>query len=248
MGVNAVEAYKNAWGLYRKNLKTYLISAFVLMVVSFVIIVPLVLLHLVLVFTAVPASQMNPLMPPLIIAADVLVLLLAVLLSGIFKGAYFGICYDIIQEEKIGWKRLFHWAKVRWQTFCGITVIQLIAVLLVMVPFVIFGMLLANSLNNPFAALAVTIVSVPFLLFISSIIEFSFPKTVAEFTGTVESVSGAFGILKADPVQFVILLALTLLMSIIGIIPFAGQLIVTPLQDTAFSLFYLAGKKPKRKR
>jgi hypothetical protein len=65
--------------------------------------------HLLLLLFA--SSTGNPSLVPFVLIIDFAILSCAVLAAGIFRGGFVGVCYDIVQGEKVDWKRLFHWVK-----------------------------------------------------------------------------------------------------------------------------------------
>lgn len=248
MGMNAVDAYKAAWKLYKANFKTYALSGLAVLLLTLVVTVPIAAVFVILFLIAMPAAAMNALLPPLIIGAYFIVMLLAVLAGGVFKGSLFGISYDLVQEEKIEWSRVFHWIKSRWHTFAGITLVQFLIALIITLPFMVAGFLLAGATKVPLLTPIITIIGMPIIILLVNILELAFAKTVAEFTGTLDSVGGAWRTFLASPVQFIILLVIGVLIGLLGVIPFVSHILVDPLNDTAFVLFYMAEKKPKRKK
>ncbi len=248
MAANAFESYQKAWELYKANWKLYALAGFLVLVLSLVVAIPFSAFHILVLLWVLPSTAMNPLIPPLVIAADIVLLLVTVFVSGTLKGALFGVCYDVVQGEKISARRLFHWARVRWQTYVGITLIQLIAVFIVLAPFMIAAVFIAGATGIHLLAVPVILLSIPFILLVAGVTELAFPKTAAEFTGTVESLSGAVRLVLANPAQFILLAVVMIVLTCIGIIPLVGSLVITPLNSTAFTIFYMAEKKPKRKR
>jgi len=246
MAMGAVEAYKKAWALYRENLGAYIVGAAVLMVLAFAVALPVAVIHVLLLLSA--SSAGNPSLVPLVLVADFALILCAVLVSGVFRGAYVGVCYDVVQGEKVDWRRLLHWAKVRWQTFAGIILAQVVVVLLVMLPFIAVGLVAGMALSMPLLVLPFVLLGIPFVVLASGAMQLAIPKAVAEFAGAKDSLSGAFSLVRANLAQFVLLMAIGFVLSILAIIPLVAQLVLMPLTDTAFVLFYLSDKKPKKKR
>lgn len=251
---NAIESYKEAWGIYKANLKPFLLNGLVLFIIT------LLLLPLTLAASVAPRLAGLPAATIsgdsfLLLALSTAVQLLLGVIIGVFTRAFYGVCDDVSEEKKVEWHALLGHVKRRWQTLAGISILQtcsatLLAILFMVLPFVFLPKLIDPTLFL-LLQLALFIIAIPLIILVAVLFEPAYPIAFVEYRGTFSAVGEGFGLVRRNLAQFVLFIIISVPIGLLGVIPPLQPLLTVPLTSTALLLFYRKdreGAKPRRKK
>ena len=236
---NAVEAYKEAWDAYSNNPKPYILNGLALLLVT------LIVLPVILAASFAPALLdrfgigVTDATRLLVVALSMVVsMAFAVAVSAITK-SFYGVCNDLAEGTKVEWHSLYGHARRSWKALAGIAIIQIIFVTVLAALIAGASAMISQALlGSPVLVILAVIILVPVAILVAMLFEPAYPIALVEYAGVFGSIRKGFGLIRRNPVQFLILVIFTGLLEVLNFVPMVQQLFTTPLNASALLIFY----------
>ena len=241
----AIKNLAESFSVYKKNLPRFITAAVVFSVTNFIII-GAILGILILAFDALLlAGLVESAISLYILSALALVLtiILACFLNT-FRAGFYDSCYSIYLARRQTPVDYLSYSLHRFPTYAMITLIQLFILALITVPIIAVNVFVANDILRYASILvfliASALISAPFILAVTAV--------VVDNVGWAEALKRAIKTLFANFPQFVLLLLITsALQTLLMLIPVIGLLavflVMLPVSDSAFVMFYRSRRK-----